>query len=196
MAKNGWKLSKVLPGVPGRFWPKTGESGGWPIRYGQQHSLPLLFPGIPVFGQKSTGCSRLRPLPINLLLNYIDYLSGDASGRKTIEAIMPRRPILFEGFMVRMEDTREDCRRASNLETSGGRMEAAKRVCVVCVCMCVCVFFLIYSGRQACGHTSRGPHRHVHYSRSTAQEYVERDTAVKMRQLHHVGGIQGTRPTV
>ena len=56
---------------------------------------------------------------------------------------MPRRPILFEGFMVRMEDTRENCRRASNLETSGGRglrRGAAKRVCVLCVCMCVCVF--------------------------------------------------------
>ena len=69
MAKNGWKLSKVaitlLPGVSGRFWPKTGDSGYWPIRYGQQHSLPQLFSGTSVFGQKSTRYSRFWPLPIS-----------------------------------------------------------------------------------------------------------------------------------
>ena len=53
----------VLPGAPGCFWPKTGESGCWPIRYGQQHSLSLLFSGTPVFGQKRTGSIRFWPLP-------------------------------------------------------------------------------------------------------------------------------------
>ena len=50
MAKNGWQLSKVaITGsyVPGRFWPKTGDSGWLPIRYGQQHSLRRWGPSFP-----------------------------------------------------------------------------------------------------------------------------------------------------
>ena len=42
MAKNGWKLGKVAilpPGAPGRFWPKTGESGCW--RFAACSGLPL-----------------------------------------------------------------------------------------------------------------------------------------------------------
>ena len=40
------------------------KSGSWPIRYGQQHSLPLLFSGTPIFGRESTRSSRFWPLPI------------------------------------------------------------------------------------------------------------------------------------
>ena len=45
-------------GVPPRFWTKAGKEGCRPIRYGQQHSLLLLYSGTLIFGQKSTGNSR------------------------------------------------------------------------------------------------------------------------------------------
>ena len=38
---------------PVDFGKKRKKVGVWPIRYGQQHSLPLLFSGTPVFGQKT-----------------------------------------------------------------------------------------------------------------------------------------------
>ena len=36
----------------------------------------------------------------------------------------------------------------------------------------------------------------VHEGASLAQEHVERDAAVKVLQLHHVGGMKSTRSTV
>ena len=61
MAKNGWKLSKVaITGSTRSLLAETAESGCWPMRYGQEDSLALLFqvhsflakkaPGAHVFG--------------------------------------------------------------------------------------------------------------------------------------------------
>ena len=49
------------------------------------------------------------------------------------------------------------------------------------------------SSRQAMADTISN---FVYEGASIAQEHVERDAAVKVLQLHHVGGMQSTRSTV
>ena len=63
LAENGWKLSKVGKVGSDRFGSKTGEKRCWPIRYGQQHSLSLLYSDTSVFVQKSIGSSRVLSVP-------------------------------------------------------------------------------------------------------------------------------------
>ena len=67
MAKNGWKLSKVaITGSNRSLLAKTGDSVCWPIRYGQQHSLPLFFQVHPFLAKKAPGTPVSGHCPMNI----------------------------------------------------------------------------------------------------------------------------------